>query len=181
MESFKRPEMIIAIIVLIALIAITIFFYRKLGSQQEEINKYGERLAGVVKKISEMPQQTHITQLVEGVKARDDTISEQVKVIKSLTNEVEEMRYLVDTMVDHMNDMGHKVRLPRNFGGKSKSGKSVSFRSKKEKEREDSETEQEPSETEEEERPRGRSKVADKEEDALEKKIALARAHRQGH
>jgi len=180
MDSFKKPEMIIAIIVLIAVIAVTVYFYRKMGTQQEEINKYGERLASVVKKIGEMPQQAHISQLVEGIKARDDRINEQAKIVESLSEEVEELRYLVDVMTDHMNEMGYKVRLPRRRKTTSLKGKKgVSFRSKKESESEedsDNEIRTIDNDDSDEETSRGKNK----EEDNLEKKIALARAHRQG-
>lgn len=187
MDSFRKPEMIIAIIAVIGLIVVAIYFYRKFTVQQEEINKYGERFAGVVKKIGEMPQQTHLAQMVENFKMQDSVIMKQAQTITALTSEVEELRYLVDIMSEHLDDMGYKVRLPRR-GATLKSRKAtpiskrVGFRGR---DNEESDNDDNGEEEEEEEEPpaRGKGKKAsaskdDEEDDEIARKIALARANR---
>lgn len=182
MDSFRKPEMIIAIIAIIGIIAVAVYFYRKIGMLQEELNKHNERMSTVVKKIGEMPQQAHIGQIIEKLKQQDRTIEDQRKTLETQTEEIEKLTYLVDIMSEHLEEQGLKVRLPRR-GLRSKDKKKPKRSSKKEvSETEESES---PTDSESDVKPTRRVKVtspkedkvaSDPEGDELDRKIAAARA-----
>jgi hypothetical protein len=181
MDSFRRPEMIIAIITIIAVIALGVYFYRRASLFQEEMNKQGERFSAVVKKVSEMPQQNHFTQVVEKIKQQEGIIFEQGKTIEYLTDEIEDFRFVLEKLNKPIEEAtGHKIEFP--YKKKSKKKVKVVVPKKKNHRRRKYESESESSsssESEEEVKPVKKKKEKEEEntndDDMLEKKIAAAR------
>jgi uncharacterized protein YoxC len=180
MDSLRRPEMIMVIIAIIAIIALAVYFYRRASAFQEEINKQGERFSAVVKKVSEMPQNTHFGQVVERIKQQDSLISEQAKTIESLTDEIDDLKFVIEKLNAPMQELGYKIEFPQRKKHKKKSKKT-----KKERRRRRYQTESEESSSSscesEPEPPKSRKKkeethVVNEDDDALERKIAAARS-----
>lgn len=115
MDTLKKPEMIVSLTTAVSLVGASVYFYKKIHGQEEELNKLSGNLANTIQKVGEMQHHGHhIQELSETIKQLNGEVSKQRDVLSELRTAMDYHQECIQIIVEAMREIGgYDIKIPR--------------------------------------------------------------------
>ena len=116
MDTLKKPETIISLTNTAALLGASVYFYRRINSLEEDLDKYSEHLTNTIRKVKDMQiTKQHVKQLAGAIRELNNIMGSQRNEISYLKNLSSYQRDQLKELQSQTTELGGEVKLTQDL------------------------------------------------------------------